>query len=94
MWVREILIIPKARSFAWRLKLRGISPKLCMLNGPETREYVKFMKNGLHVAFQCFKRNVLERNGGIFGKLELKNVRAWHVGRLSLFSDRLIGRNP
>jgi hypothetical protein len=72
-------------SLGVRSLIRGISPKLRMLNGPETREYVKFMKNGLHVAFQCFKRSVLERNGGIFGKLELKNVRAWHVGRLSLF---------
>jgi hypothetical protein len=85
MRVGEIVIIPKARSFAWRSKLRGISPKLRMLNGPETREYMKFMKNRLHVAFQCFKHSVLERNGGIFGKLELKNVRGWHVGLLSLF---------
>jgi hypothetical protein len=40
MWVGEIVIIPKARYFAWHSKLRGISPKIRMLNGPETREYV------------------------------------------------------
>jgi hypothetical protein len=91
MWVGEIVIILKASSFAWCSKLRGISLKLRMLNGPKTREYVN-VHEGLHVAFQCFKHSTLERNGGTFGKLELKNARAWHVGRLSLFQmDQLDG---